>query len=158
MFAALDVRLDLNARWRGGELDRLIDSRHSSIVGTAANVLVDDSWAAFQEVTYAVYRERGSIDLLGLQEAVAAAVVMEIKSELTSWEETQRRFDEKVRLLPKIVMERVGWRPRVVGKVIVLDDSMTNRRRIALLGAAAAQAYPDRGREIRKWLRHPTTR
>ena len=156
MFAAVDARLDLQARWRGGELDRLIDSRHSSIVAAAADVLIDDDWVALQEVTYAVYRERGSIDLLGLREVEAVAVVMEIKSELTSWEETQRRFDEKVRLAPKIVFERVGWRPRVVGSVIVLDDTMTNRRRIDSLGRAVTQAYPARGREIRRWLREPS--
>ncbi len=156
VFAALDVRLDLNARWRGGELDRLIDSRHAAIVGTAATVLAADHWIPLQEVTYAIYRERGSIDLLGVQESLAAAVVMEIKSEVTSWEETQRRFDEKARLLSTIVYERFGWRPRIVGRVIVLEESMTNRRRVAMLGAAAQQTYPARGREIRHWIRHPS--
>lgn len=154
--AALDVRLDLNARWRGGELDRLIDSRHAAIVTVCAACLVGWGWTALQEVTYAIYRERGSIDLLGLRQDIAAAAVMEIKSVVTSWEETQRRFDEKVRLLPKIVFERTGWRPRTVAKILVLDDSMSNRRRIAQLGAAVSQAYPARTREVTKWLREPS--
>src|SRR5688572_30695148 len=34
--SALDVRLDVSARWRGGELDRLLDSRHAAISGVAA--------------------------------------------------------------------------------------------------------------------------
>jgi transcriptional regulator with XRE-family HTH domain len=155
LLAALDARLDLNARWRGGELDRLVDSRHAAIVTAASTELVDRQWLALQEVTYAIYRESGSIDLLGLRPAEAVALVTEIKSEVTSWEETQRRLDEKVRLLPKIVFERVGWRPRVVGKVLILDDTMTNRRRVASLGAAVQQAYPARTVDVRRWIREP---
>jgi hypothetical protein len=124
--------------------------------GVAADVLIDDGWRTLQEVTYAVYRERGSIDLLGVKDEEAIAVAMEIKTELTSWEETQRKFDEKVRLLPRIVHERLGWRPRVVAAVIVLDDTMTNRRRIASLGPAADHEYPARTREVRRWLRQPS--
>ena len=156
MFSAVDARLDLEARWRGGEIDRLIDARHAAIGAAATNVLIDDGWTTFQEVTYAIYGERGSIDLLGVKDAQALAVVMEIKSELTSWEETQRKFDEKIRLLPRIVNERLGWRPRVVGAVVVLDDTMTNRRRIASLGRAANQSCPARTREVRRWLREPS--
>jgi hypothetical protein len=156
LFAVVDARLNLEARWRGGEIDRLIDARHAAIGGAAADVLIADGWRVLQEVTYAVYRERGSIDLLGVKDAPSIAVVMEIKSEVTSWEETQRKFDEKVRLLPRIVYERLGWRPRVVGAVMALDDSMTNRRRIAALGSAADHAYPARTREVRRWLRQPS--
>jgi transcriptional regulator with XRE-family HTH domain len=156
LFAAVDARLNFEARWRGGEVDRLIDSHHASIGGAAADVLIDDGWRTLQEVTYAVYRERGSIDLLGVKDEEAIAVAMEIKTEVTSWEETQRKFDEKVRLLSGIVHERLGWRPRVVAAVIVLDDTMTNRRRIASLGPAADHAYPARTREIRRWLRQPS--
>lgn len=155
ILAAVDVRADLSARWRGGELDRLLDSRHTAIVTAASTELVSWRWLVLQEVTYAIYRERGSIDLLGLRPADAIALVTEVKSEVTSWEETQRRFDEKVRLLPKIVFDRVGWRPRVVGKVLILDGTMTNRRRVASLGAAAQQGYPARTVDVRRWIRQP---
>ena len=53
-----------------------------------------------QEVTFANYRERGSIDVLAVNEGERAVLITEVKSEITSWEETQRRFDVKVRLLP----------------------------------------------------------
>jgi hypothetical protein len=118
-------------------------------------MLVAAGWEVMQEVTYAIYRERGSIDLLGLRADIATAAIMEIKSEITSWEETQRRFDEKVRLLSKIVYERVGWRPRIVGKLLVIDDSMTNRRRIDRFGAVIHQSYPARTREVRRWIELP---
>lgn len=154
--AALDMRLDLQARWRGGDLDRLVDARHAGVSARATEFCAACGWSVHQEVKYAYYSERGSIDLLGLKPAAAAAAVMEVKSEITSWEETQRKFDEKVRLLPRIVFERFGWRPRTIGKILVLDDAMTNRRRVAALGAAATQAYPARTREVRSWLREPS--
>jgi hypothetical protein len=150
--AAVDVRLDLDARWRGGELDRLIDSRHAAMAARAADYCAGCGWLTAQEVTYAFYGERGSIDLLGLRPDIAAAAVMEVKSEITSWEEAQRRFDQKVRLLPKIVFERHGWRPRTVGKILILDDTMTNRRRVAAAGATAGHSYPSRTRAVRRWL------
>lgn len=153
--SALDVRLDLSPRWRGGELDRLLDSQHAANVVITAEELVADNWSPMQEVTYAIYGERGSLDLLGLKEAEACAAVMEIKSTITSWEETQRRFDEKCRLLPRIVYERWGWRPRTIGRILVVADSMTNRRRVEQLGTVVAQAYPARTRQVRKWLRDP---
>jgi hypothetical protein len=58
-------------------------------------------------------------------------------------------------LLPGILQERLGWRPGVVGAVIVLDESMTNRRRVDALGRAAVQVYPAGGREVRRWLKQP---
>jgi hypothetical protein len=156
ILAALDARADLNARWRGGELDRLLDSRHSEICAGTAEIVVRDGWATVQEVSYAIFPERGSIDLLGLRRSELIALIVEIKSEVTSWEETQRKFDEKVRLRPRILYEREGWRPTTVGKVIVVDETMTKRRRVAAAGVAASLAFPARGREIRPWIRQPS--
>jgi transcriptional regulator with XRE-family HTH domain len=156
ILAALDARLELGPRWRGGDLDRLLDSRHSAAALPASNLLVASGWTSLQEVTYAVYGERGSIDVLGLREDVAAAFVGEVKSVITSWEETQRKFDEKVRLLPKIVHERFGWRPRIVARVLIVEGTPTNRRRIAALGATVDQLYPLRSREVRAWVGNPT--
>jgi transcriptional regulator with XRE-family HTH domain len=155
ILTALDVRVELSARWRGGELDRLIDARHAAIAGKAAGIVSGDGWDVLQEVTYAIFRDRGSIDLLGVRRSESIALIIEVKSVITSWEETQRKFDEKVRLLPRILEEREGWRPRTIGRVIVVDDTMTNRRRVLAAGAAAALAYPAGGRQIRAWLRSP---
>jgi transcriptional regulator with XRE-family HTH domain len=155
ILGALDARLTFDVRWRGGELDRVVDARHALLVARASDVVASHEWQVLQEVTYAVYGERGSIDLVGVREHGRVAVVMEIKGDLVSWEETQRRFDIKIRLLPGILQARLGWRPRVVGAVIVLDESMTNRRRVDALGRAATQVYPAGGREVRKWLKQP---
>jgi transcriptional regulator with XRE-family HTH domain len=153
ILTALEARVDLHLRSRGGELDRLMDVRHAEICSSSAEIVARDGWDVLQEVTYSIFGERGSIDLLGMRRLEFIALIMEVKSEVTSWEEAQRRFDDKVRLLPRILHEREGWRPRTVGKVIVIDHTMTNRRRVAAAGVGTTLAFPARGREIRAWLR-----
>jgi hypothetical protein len=56
-----------------------------------------------------VFGERGSIDLLAWHESSRTLLVIELKTELTSVEETLRRHDSKVRLAPGIARERFGW-------------------------------------------------
>ena len=156
VLAALDIRLEFDPRWRGGEIDRVTDQRHAALARAVARMLSDAGWTVAQEVTYAIYSERGSIDLLGVKEEDRLAVITELKTEMVTWEETLRRLDAKVRLLPRIMVQRLGWQPRVVGCVLVLEDSMTNRRRIAALGAAATHQFPARTLEVKRWLRSPS--
>jgi len=39
VFAAVDAGFDGTVRWRGGELDRLLDERHAALVGAFATEL-----------------------------------------------------------------------------------------------------------------------
>ena len=57
--------MELEAQWRGGDLDRLLDEAHAQLVGASVSVLRDSGWAAEIEVTYSHYGERGSLDILG---------------------------------------------------------------------------------------------
>jgi hypothetical protein len=52
-------------------------------------------WTVLPEVTFQHFGERGSIDLLGVREDRRAVCVVELKSLLRSYEETQRRPDVK---------------------------------------------------------------
>jgi hypothetical protein len=55
--------------------------------------------------------ERGSIDILAAHDACRAVFVGEVKSEWGSMEETNRRLDVKVRLVPDVSVEAsVGLR------------------------------------------------
>jgi transcriptional regulator with XRE-family HTH domain len=157
MFGVLDARVHAEIRWRGGDLERLADSAHARLVADAAAVLVADGWTVLQEITYSIYGERGSIDLVGVRATERAALVLEAKTELASWEETQRQFDAKVRLAPSVLRDRIGWRPMRIGRVIVFLESATTRRRLEALGPAVAHVYPDRARAVRAWLRSPAT-
>src|SRR5437773_778873 len=62
---ALDIQLSVVARWRGGELDRLVNSRHSAMHEALAGFLLGiPEWIARPEVSFSISGERGVIDLL----------------------------------------------------------------------------------------------
>ena len=155
ILAALDAELVLHVRWRGGALDRLLDEGHAALVGAIARLLESLGWDVRIEVSFAIYGEHGSIDLLAWHLASQTLLVVEIKTEITSVEETLRRHDAKVRLGPRIAGERFGWKPGAVARLLVLPASSTERRRIARHEAIFARAYPVRGADLRRWLRQP---
>ncbi|MBA3876210.1 MAG: hypothetical protein C0498_04610 [Anaerolinea sp.] len=154
---ALDADLVLLARWRGGDLDRLLDEAHARLVGVAVELLTAAGWAVEVEVTYAVDFEQGSIDILAWHSGSAALLAVEVKSELVSVEETLRRHDAKARLAARIAVERFGWRGRTVARLLVLPEGTTPRRRVARHDAVLARAYPLRSIDARAWLSAPTT-
>jgi transcriptional regulator with XRE-family HTH domain len=152
---ALDSSAWLDVRWRGGILDRLLDERHAGLVGAVATTLSSWSWEVIPEVTYSEFGERGSIDLLAWHAVSRNLLVIEVKTELVSVESTLRKHDEKVRLGPKIVAERFGWRPVAIGRLLVLPADRTQRRHVERHASVLDRALPARGRAVRAWLRDP---
>lgn len=152
---ALDAELVLAVRWRGGDLDRLLDEGHAGVLGASAGLLDDGGWQVAAEVTYAVYGERGSIDLLRWHAATGCLLVVEVKTALVSVEATLRKHDEKVRLASGIASERFGWRVAGVSRLLVLPDTTSARRAVTRHAAVLDGAYPLRGNAIREWLREP---
>ncbi|HYO44219.1 MAG TPA: XRE family transcriptional regulator [Candidatus Limnocylindrales bacterium] len=142
-------------RWRGGELDRLLDRAHAELVERAARLLARLGWDVHVEVSFARYGERGSVDILGWHRAERILLIIEVKSEITGVEETLRRHDVKVRLAPHIAFERLGERPAHVARLLVLPDTSVTRRRIAEHDATFRHAYPARGRSVSRWLAAP---
>lgn len=155
MAAALDARLTIDLRWRGGELDRLVDGDHASVVAAAAQILAAAGWRVHVEVTYSIYGQKGSIDPLALHEPTRSLPVLEIKTEITSAEATIRKIDEKARLAPRITRERFGYEPMTVSRLLMVEASTTARRRIAAGGALLGVAFPARTVAVRHWLRSP---
>ncbi|HET7677686.1 MAG TPA: helix-turn-helix domain-containing protein [Candidatus Limnocylindrales bacterium] len=155
VFAAVDARVAVGVSWRSGALDRLLDQGHAELVAALAQQLTSLGWQVAPEVTYSRYGERGSIDLLGGHVASRAALICEVKTELASLESTLRRHDAKVRLAPLVAAERFGWRPVIVGGVLVLPEDRTARRRVARHAAVLDGALPMRGHAVRAWLKQP---
>lgn len=151
----LDAEFYVQLRWRGGDLDRLTDEGHARLVGRVAELLRAAGWIARIEVSYSIYGERGSIDLLGWHEVTRSILVIEVKTDVVSVEETLRKHDEKVRLAGRIVGEQFGWRPQAVGRLLVLPGLATPRRRVERHAAVLRVAYPARGAAVRAWLRNP---
>jgi transcriptional regulator with XRE-family HTH domain len=145
-------------RWRGGDLDRLVDEGHARLVGLVTEMLRGDGWEVRLEVSFAVYRERGSIDVLAWHPGARILLVIEVKTDLVVVEETLRKHDEKARLAPKIAAEQFGWRPVAVARLLVLPSLSTQRRRVERQAAVMNVAYPLRGVAIRQWLTNPSGR
>jgi hypothetical protein len=107
------------------------------------------------EVSYSIFGERGSMDLLAWHSASATLLVVEIKSELGSVEGLLRPLDAKARLASKLAAERFGWRAVQVGRLVVFPESMSVRRQVDRHQDTLAAALPMRSREVRSWLRQP---
>jgi transcriptional regulator with XRE-family HTH domain len=155
VLAALDARVELQPRWRGGEIDRLLDERHSALAARVATELDRLGWLTIAELSFSVYGERGSIDLVAYRRPVDPAVMIEVKTSINSIEELLRRADVKARLLPDLLEQRLDWRPRSVARILVVEDDRTNRRRIAEHRSLVAGAFPGSTVATRRWLRSP---
>ncbi|CAN5795643.1 hypothetical protein BH24CHL5_BH24CHL5_04010 [soil metagenome] len=154
--AALDADLVVTVRWRGGEIDRLLDEGHAALVGWVMATLTRMGWEVRPEVSYAIGGERGSVDVLAWHAATRTLLVVEVKTELTSVEETLRRHDAKQRLAAELGAGRFGWAaPSSVCRLLVLPDLSTPRRHVARHAAVLDHAYRLRGAAARAWLRKP---
>jgi HTH-type transcriptional regulator/antitoxin HipB len=154
IFAALEARVQLTPRWKGAELERLLDEAHAVVVAEVARRLVALGWIVELEVTYSEWGERGSIDVLGLRVADGAIVVVEVKTDVASTEALARKLDEKARLAPGIVSRRWRWEPTVVGRLLVMPDE-TRLRRLVRHHEVIARMFPVDAVAIRRWLSHP---
>jgi transcriptional regulator with XRE-family HTH domain len=156
-FAAVDAGFEGSVIWRGGGLDRLLDERHAEVVGFTADLLKARGWEVVVEATYAVYGERGSMDILAAHMPSRTILVVEVKTELTSIEQLGRKVDEKVRLArQRLGRDRFGWAPAYVGRLLVLPDLDSRRRAVYRYGALLDLAFPARGAAVRTWLRRPS--
>lgn len=95
--AAVDAEFVAELRWRGGSLDRLLDERHAALVGAVVRELGHLGWRVEVEVSFSHVGERGSIEILAYHAATGSLLMIEIKTQLTSLEETLRRTPDRVR-------------------------------------------------------------
>lgn len=151
---ALDADVEIRLWWRGGHLDRLVDEAHSAIVEAIVARLRATGWTVEIEVSFSIWGERGSIDVLAFHAPRGALLVIEVKSSITDSQATIHGLDRKARLAREIVGAR-GWDVRHVSRLLVIGDSDRARRRIAGLAATYDAALPERGAAVRRWLRDP---
>lgn len=156
--AALDASVDLSLRWRGGDLPRLVNSRHAvlhEIVAARYGAL--PAWRYEPEVSFSSFGERGVIDGLGWHEASRSLLIHELKSELVDLSDLMGTVDRKRRLAVDVVRDR-GWRPASVSTWVVVVDSRSNRRALARHDAVLRSKFPSDGHAMAAWLRQPVGR
>lgn len=152
---ALDSRLVLQIRWRAGDLDRLLDADHALVASAMVRRLQDAGWETRVEVTYATGRNSGSIDVLAWHPPTRSVLVIEVKTEIPSAEATLRKLDEKSRVAAVVALERFGWRAATVSRLLAIEDTATNRRRLRVHDALFEASLPVSGVDVRRWLLHP---
>ena len=155
--AALGADVDLRVRWRGEQLDRLIDEAHAALVDATVARLRRLGWIVEVEVSFAIWGKRGSVDVLAFHPDFGALLIVEVKSAVTDTQATLHGLDRKARLARDIVKDR-PWAIRHVSRLLVVGTSATSRRRIARLAGTYDAALPARGTTVRHWLADPAGR
>jgi HTH-type transcriptional regulator / antitoxin HipB len=157
VMAAIDVRLDLLPRWRGGELDRLLNAKHSALHEDVARWLARryPEWVVAAEVSFSIDGDRGIVDILAWHSARRALLVIELKTDIVDVNELLGTHDRKRRLARRIARER-GWPAEIVASALIVLDGRTNRRRIEAHESMIRNNLPDDGRRLRAWLDNPS--
>ncbi len=155
--ARLDIRLDVIARWRGGELDHLLNAGHSAMheqVGRLFERL--PGWQTVPEASFSIRGERGIVDVLAWHATRRMLLVVELKTAIVDVQELVGTTDRKRRLARAIGAER-GWPTKgaAASAWVVIADDRTNRARLAAHATVLRAAFPADGRRMRGWLRDP---
>jgi transcriptional regulator with XRE-family HTH domain len=151
---ALGARMAVRLDWNGEALDRLLDADHATLVERVARLFRDARWEVAAEVTFWVRGERGSVDLLAWHAASGVLVVVEVKSVVPDVQATLMSFDRKARLGREIAAGR-GWKPTSVGRLLVIGESRTARRRVTAFATTFEAELPHRFVAVRRFLTAP---
>jgi hypothetical protein len=152
---ALGATFDPQVRWRGDGLDRLLDAAHAGLVEAVVTRLHRLGWETVVEASFSVAGERGSIDVFALHRPTATVLVIEVKSVVPDSQAMLHALDRKGRLARTLAQAR-EWPCRAVGRLLVVGESTTARRRIDALDQTYQAAFPARGAAVSAWLRAPT--
>jgi transcriptional regulator with XRE-family HTH domain len=153
--AALDVRVDVVGRWRGGDADRLLSRRHSMLAEDVASaILARSGWEVVPEVSFSICGERGAIDQLAWHPATGTLLVIELKTQLVDVNEMLGTLDRKQRLARAIANDR-AWNPARIAAWVILTDTSTNRRHARDHASLLRARLPSDGRGLRALLRNP---
>jgi len=151
---ALGARLNVGLTWQGEALDRLLDADHAALVDVVAATLRRFDWQVAVEVSFNIRGEWGSIDVFAFHQATGVILVIEVKSVVPDLQATIFTLDRKSRLALEIAAQH-GWVARSVGRILVVADGRTARRRVAGHAATFDAAFPARSAEVKRWLRAP---
>lgn len=153
---ALGGYLSARLLYHGEALDRLRDRDHASLVEQVVGRLRAMGWEVATEVTFSVFGERGSIDILAFHRATGALLVIEVKTVIPDVGWLLSTLDRKARLAAEVATER-GWSATTVSRLLIVRDGSTSRRRVSDQVATFKTAFPTRGREVNRWLREPSS-
>src|SRR5262249_46491787 len=119
---AVGLRLTLEVRGHGADVERLIGARHSAMHEAIARLFADlPDWGASPEVPSAISPGGGATAAPAGHEPTRSLLVIELKTELADIQDTVGVIDRKVRLATKVARER-GWFPASVSVWLVVAE------------------------------------
>ncbi len=151
----LGMRLELLPRWKGMELDRLVNGAHAALQAAVLMWLArQPGWLVLPEVTYSIFGDRGAIDLLAWHAATRTVLIIELKTLLVDAAEVAREMDRRTRLALEIAAGQ-GWAATTVARWVIFADNRTNRRHVERFAPILRRPGTIDGRAMRSWLRAP---
>jgi transcriptional regulator with XRE-family HTH domain len=152
---ALDIDLRLEARWRGGAGDQLVDRGHARLVEWTVARLRRAGWEVVVEFTFNHFGERGSVDVLAFHAATRSLLLVEVKTRLQDLQAFLSVFDRKNRVVPGLVARELGWDPASVSRMLVLTDTTANRSLVERHRSSLDLTLPGRAADARRLMRDP---
>ena len=152
--AALGAEALVVVRYRGAELDRLLDAGHARLQDRWKRRLESYGWTVWVEVSFNHYGDRGRVDLFAWHVGAGLVLIVEVKTVVAELQSLIGSLDVKVRVAPHI-LPQLGIRAGVsVVPALAVADTSTNRRRIRAHESLFAR-YALRGSAALAWLRAP---
>ena len=131
-----------------------MDEDHATLQSAWANRLRRWGWLVWVEVSFNHYGDRGRVDLVAWHPILRILCVVEIKTQLADAQGTLGPLDVKVRVGRRIASSLGLPPPRLVVPVLIVRDTVTNRRRLGRV-APLFDEFAHRGRAAIGCLRHP---
>jgi transcriptional regulator with XRE-family HTH domain len=153
--AGLGAWLHVELRWRGSQLDRLLDARHARLVGLVAEVLIGRGWQVALEYSFNHFGERGSVDVLAWHPERRALLLVEVKTRIVDLQDLLASMHRKRRVVPGLLTRERGWKPGHVGSVLVLPDATVHRSAVARHSSIFDVELTGRTRDVARWLDLP---
>jgi hypothetical protein len=133
-----------------------VDAAHAAIVDLVVGVLGKAGWRVELEFGFNVFGERESVDILAWHAATRTLLIVEVKSRFTDLQAMLLSLARKIRLVPDVAREELGWDPLAVGRIVVVNGSTERRSILAKHAATFDAALSARSVAIRTWLRAPS--
>ncbi len=151
---ALAVDIHLQPRGDRAGYERIADERHAGLETVWARTFKQRGWQIWPEHSFSHFGERGRVDLLCWHAPTRTLGVVEIKTEIADSQSLLGLLDAKVRL-GAVMARQLGLPPPAsIVPILILAESMTNRRRVAQLDALF-ERFEIRGPSARAWIRWP---
>jgi transcriptional regulator with XRE-family HTH domain len=104
----LEIQVTWSTRWRAGDLDRLVASRHPRLHEAVARWFATclPAWILAPEVSFSIFGERGIIDILAWHPGRRALLVIELKTDVVDVNQLIGSMDQRRRLAWQVAWDR----------------------------------------------------